>query len=77
MDIISLEEMREIEPALKEVPDEELKKARQILSNLGNLALECFIESKGGSNYRNEGSQPFEDDVKKLSPCKIENQKTE
>jgi len=44
--MISLEEMREIEPALKNVSDKELIEARRVLYQLAKLSLECFIEKK-------------------------------
>ncbi len=47
--MISIEELRKIDPRFCEVTDEELIKIRHSLYILGQLALESFIESKTGS----------------------------
>lgn len=47
--MISLNELRKIDPRLEKIPDEELIKIRHSLYSLGQLALEAFIEQKTGS----------------------------
>lgn len=47
--MISLTDLRKIDPRLIEVSDEELIKIRHSLYSLGQLALEDFIEEKTGS----------------------------
>ncbi len=49
--MISLEELRKIEPRFKEMPDEELMKIRHSLYSLGQLSLESFLEKKTGSKF--------------------------
>jgi hypothetical protein len=44
--MISLEEMREIEPSLKDKSDKEVEEIRRLLYELGNLALDRFFDSK-------------------------------
>ena len=44
--MISLEEMRKIDPRLLEMPDEEVKKIRDYLYQLGNLAFDTWLEKK-------------------------------
>lgn len=43
---ISLEEMRESDPKLKDLSDDELDKARTYLYSLAQLALESYVDSK-------------------------------
>ncbi len=47
--MISLEKLREIEPALKDMPDKELDHIRDLLYAHAKLALECFFEDKTGA----------------------------
>ncbi len=47
--MIGLEEMRNIDPRLREIPDQELIKIRHSLYALGQLALERYLEHKNGS----------------------------
>lgn len=49
--MISLEELRKIDPDLENISDEELIKIRHSLYSLGKLSLETFIEKKTGSKY--------------------------
>jgi hypothetical protein len=49
--MISLEKLREIEPALEKVSDEELTVIRNLLYAQGQLAFECWLESQSGSKY--------------------------
>ena len=48
--MISLEELKRIEPALMNKSDEELTKIRNLLYGQAQLAFECFLEDKCGSN---------------------------
>ena len=48
--MISLEELKRIEPALENKSDEELTVIRNLLYGQAQLAIECFIEDKCGSN---------------------------
>jgi len=47
--MISLKDMRNIDPRFREVTDQELIKIRHSLYILGQLALESFTEYKTGS----------------------------
>ena len=44
--MISLEELRELEPGLKDMSDAEVTKIRILLYSQAQLALKCFIDSK-------------------------------
>jgi hypothetical protein len=50
--MMSLEEIREIEPALKEKSDEEVKEIRFLLYQLAQLTLECYFKEKTGSDIQ-------------------------
>ena len=47
--MITLDELRQIEPALKNTSDEELTKIRNLLYGQAQLAIECWLEDKSGS----------------------------
>lgn len=47
--MISLEEMRKRDSRLIEMSDEEVKKIRDYLYQLGNLAFDTWLEEKKGS----------------------------
>ncbi len=49
--MISLEELRRIDPRLKNVPDEKLIKIRHSLYSLAQLGIESYLEKKTGSKY--------------------------
>lgn len=49
--MISLERLREIEPALEKVSDEELAVIRNLLYAQGQLAFECWLEKQSDSKY--------------------------
>ena len=49
--MISLKEMRDIDPRFNEVTDEELYKIRYSYYSLVQLALESYIEKKTGSKH--------------------------
>ena len=49
--MISLEKLREIDPALRGKSDEELTKIRNLLYGLGKLTLESYIQEKTGSKF--------------------------
>jgi len=46
--MISLEQIRELEPSLQDAPDEEVARIRELTYSLVQLALECFLEKKTG-----------------------------
>ncbi len=77
MEMMSLEEMRKIEPALKKVTDQELEKARKLLYDLGRLSLECFMESKAGSKYPVRVPGQTKGNTQELKQCKMEKEKKE
>ncbi len=70
--MISLEELKKIEPALEKVPNEKLEEIRNLLYAQAQLSLECFLENKSDSKKIALGSQQTEDEMKKLPPCKME-----
>lgn len=47
--MISIEKCRKIDPGLKHLNDEELTKARDLLYELGQLALESYLANKNVS----------------------------
>ena len=47
--MISLDECRKLSPNLANASDEQVKKVREQLYELGQLALECWMEDNGGS----------------------------
>lgn len=75
--MISLEEMRGLEPALKNAPDKDVEVIRNLLYAHAQLALECFIEEKNGSKMSSLVPRQVEDNMKKLPVCKTEKQKKE
>jgi hypothetical protein len=44
--MISIEQIRESDPALKDLPEEELIRAREVLYGLAQLAIECYLDDK-------------------------------
>ena len=77
MEKISLEEIRKLEPALERIPDKELEKIRQQLYDLGQLALECFIERKVGSKMSSLVPQQTRDNMQQLEQCEMKIQTKE
>ncbi len=75
--MISIEQMREIEPTLKNAPDEDVEVIRNLIYTHAQLALDCFIEEKNGSKMSPLVPRQVDGDMKKLPPCKMEKQKTE
>jgi len=75
--MISLEKLRELEPELAKVSDEELVKIRNLLYSLAELALESYVESKRGSKNILGVSGLGDTSMEELSKCKMENQKKE
>lgn len=75
--MISLEKLREVEPALKTVSDQELERIRDILYAHAEMALESFIEAKTGSNVSPVVSGQAENSMKKSSLWKKEEYKKE
>lgn len=49
--MISLNDLRKIDPRLAKIPDKELIKIRASLYSLGQLALEAFMKKKTGAKY--------------------------
>ncbi|MEI7709125.1 MAG: hypothetical protein WCI76_00220 [bacterium] len=49
--MISLEDLKRIEPKLQGKSDEELTKIRNLLYGLGQLTLETYLERKSGSKF--------------------------
>ncbi len=47
--MITLKQLREIEPLLEKVSDEELTIIRDLLYKQGQLAFECWLEEQTGS----------------------------
>jgi hypothetical protein len=53
--MISLDEMKRIDPRLAKYSDEELSKIRTLLYSLGQLAVESFLDSHSGSTISPKG----------------------
>ena len=49
--MISLQELRKIDPALQKYSDEELLKIRALLYSAGQLAIESYVANISGSKY--------------------------
>jgi len=49
--MISLEELRRIDPTLEKISDDELIIIRNYLYAQGQLAFECWLEKQSGSKY--------------------------
>ena len=49
--MISIEELRKIEPELQELPDAEVEHIRDLLYDQAKLALECFLQDKTGKKH--------------------------
>ena len=47
--MISLDELRKIEPSLEKLSDKELTIIRNLLYAQGQLAFECWLEKQSGS----------------------------
>ena len=70
--MISFEEMRETEPELEKVSDEDLERIRSLLYVQARLAMDCLIGQKEDSKKIASGSWGSEEEMKKLPPCKTE-----
>jgi len=75
--MLSLEEMRKRNPKLRDVSDEHLEHARDLLYDQARLALKIWRIRKSGSNKIVSGSLVEINDVSKYSACNLEKQKTE
>ena len=53
--MISLDELKKIDPKLSKYSDEELEKIRALLYSLGQLAIESFLDNKKGSTITAKG----------------------
>ena len=53
--MISLDELKRIDPNLKKYSDTELEKIRALLYSLGQLAIESFLDSKSVSTISPKG----------------------
>ena len=47
--MISIEELRKIDPEMENLSDEELTKVREMLYSLGQLAFDSWLEDNDGS----------------------------
>ncbi len=47
--MISIEKLREAEPAFNNITDEEVERIRELLYKFAKLALEIYIENREGS----------------------------
>jgi len=53
--MISLDELKRIDPNLKKYSDEDLTKIRALLYSLGQLAIESFLDKKSVSTISPKG----------------------
>ena len=53
--MISLDELKRIDPNLKKYSDEDLTKIRALLYSLGQLAIESFLDKKNVSTISPKG----------------------
>jgi hypothetical protein len=75
--VISPEELKEIEPTLANASNEELIEIGNHLYDLAQLALECYLDSKGGSKNPTGVAGHFDMDMEKLRMCKTKKTKKE
>ena len=75
--MISIAELKNIEPPLENMSDEALENIRSLIYAHAHLALECFLESKLDCKTCSLGSKQKEGDVEQLSLCKMTKQKKE
>ncbi len=61
--MISLEELKKIDPALQKYSDKELLKIRALLYSAGQLAIESYVASKSGSKYPSGDKKKIDDMV--------------
>lgn len=47
--MLSLEECRKIDPTLNELTDEQVREIRDALYEFGQLAIDLWLDAKGGS----------------------------
>lgn len=59
--MLSLEQLRKIEPTLKILSDEEILKLRDKLYVLGQLIFDDWLENKAGSKYPTGVLQKFKE----------------
>lgn len=62
--MVSLEELRKLCPALENLPDEEVAKARETIYAMAQLALENWEREKSGSKNLNWFLPPSEEDIR-------------
>ena len=49
--MLSIEQIRELEPTLRDAPDEDIESIRESIYAHAQLALECFLEEKTGEKH--------------------------
>ena len=64
--MISLDELKRIDPNLKKYSDTELEKIRALLYSLGQLAIESFLDNKSVSTISPKGIAIEKDFVSNL-----------
>jgi hypothetical protein len=75
--MISFEELRKVDPALRDVSDEELERIRDLLYAQARLALGCWFEEKKGFQKIPLGCSLSEVEMPELKQCKLKKRKTE
>ncbi len=56
---MTLKQLRELEPSLKDLPDHEVFRIRQLLYDHAMLALSCFLETKTGKSIELPTTLPY------------------
>lgn len=77
--MITLKQLRELEPSLKDLPDEEVYRIRELLYDQATLALECFLETKTGKSIELPTTLPYlteYSDEDRTKQAKIGNEET-
>lgn len=62
--VLSLEKLREIDPNLLEISDDELVKIKNKFYELGRLIFDDWLENGGGSKYPTRVLQKFKESNK-------------
>jgi hypothetical protein len=57
--MITLEQLRKLEPSLKDLPDDEVFRIRELIYDHAELALSCFLETKTGKSITLPTTLPF------------------
>ena len=57
--MMTIEQLRELEPSLKDLPDNEVFRIRQLIYDHAELALSCFLKTKTGKSIELPTTLPY------------------